>query len=348
MTGQRPSRFIRCSLLAIALAMIGLPASAQSSAPRNLAGWWISIDETGFKPLWDSGVTVPLEELLIVDGEGRFENRAMGFYSVDREHCSQGGVCSDAPLIATGRLTLSGPSQGSAATLTVEDYRATSNRIDAARVDPAIRSAAVSSTRVWPVGRLDTAEGVLVLRKGTGHETRTFFRIEPDRLRRLRAGLMEPELTATRHWRCWIAAATGAARPSPGLRPAAVLGSPVSDYIRVASYLQTADGQLRRPTADDPDAAQRKLAGVAVEELMSERFDSLPPPKTFEERRKPALAAAWIRLVGQGQTPDAAKAAMQRYSPQFEPPTEITAGETAALALVRADTAEAKRLFCKP
>jgi hypothetical protein len=291
---------------------------------------------------------VAMEELLIIDDGGRFENRMMGFLAADPEECSGSRRCSDAPLIATGRFTLARRPAGLDVTLSIEDYRAVDNLLDTPAVDPVIRAAAVSSTRLWPVSRIDTAEGVLVLHKGSGHETRTFFRIEPDRLRRLRAGLREAELSASQHWRCWIAAATGAARPSPGLRAAAVLPPAIDSYIRIASYVQTADAQVRRRTADDPDPAQRKFADVAVEALLNERFDSLPPPKTTSDRRHAAFVASYLRLVAEGKTPDAATAELRRYDPQFQPPKEFSTSEVAALALARSDSAEAKGLFCKP
>ncbi len=341
MMHQRAMPAIRFLLTALALAMMPLPAPAQSPGTSQLAGWWISIDETGFKPLWERGVIVPMEELLIVDGEGRFENRMMGFWSVDREYCSTSGVCSDAPLVATGRFSLS------AGTLTVQDFRATDMRIDTARTDPDIRARAISSTRSWPVSRFDATEGTLVLRKGTGHETRTFFKVEPDRLRRLRAGLMVAGLTATRHWRCFIAAATSAALPTPGFRSAAPLPPLIGDYIKVASYHLTSVAQGMRPMPDDADPAQRKLAAVAIEELMAERFDALPLPKTLQERRASMAAVKYLTLIAGGQAPDVAKAAIERDFPDLDALRQFSANELAAFALLQSNSSEAKRIFCK-
>ena len=169
--------------------------------------------------------------------------------------------------------------------------------LDAPGADEFIRAAAISSTGHGRSAASTQNEGVLVLRKGNGHETRNFFRIEPDRLRRLRAGLMAAELSALRHWRCFLAVATGAAHPAPGLRPSAALAPPIGDYVRIASYLQTASVHSRWPTPDDSDPAQRKRAGLVVENLMSERFESLPLPKTTKERRDATLVAVWLRQV---------------------------------------------------
>jgi hypothetical protein len=342
MMHERAILAIRFLLTALALAMMPLSASAQSPGTSQLAGWWISIDETGLKPLWERGVIVPMEELLIVDDQGRFENRMMGFWSIDREYCSTGGVCSDAPLVATGRFSLS------AGALDVQDFRATDTRIDSARTDPDIRVRAISSTRSWPVSRFDATEGTLALRKGTGHETRIFFKVEPDRLRRLRAGLMVAGLTATRHWRCFIAAATSAAFPTPGFRSAAPLPPLIRDYIKVASYLQTSVEQGMRPMPDDADPAQRKLAAIATEELMAERFDALPLPKTLQERRASMAAMKYLTSIAGGQPPDVAKAAIERDFPNLDALRQFSANELAALALLQSDSSEAKRIFCNP
>jgi hypothetical protein len=329
---------IRSSLFAFVLAIVASAASAQSSAVTNLGGWWIAIDETGHKPIWDRGLMVAMEELLIIDVQGRFENRMMGFFSVDHQDCDLHKRCSDAPLVATGRFTLAG------AVLSIEDYRATNARLDAPGADEMIRAAAISTTRVWAVHRLDAAEGVLVLRKGSGHETRSFFRIEPNRLR---AGLMAAELSALRNWRCFVAAATGAVHPVPGLRPSAALAPPIGDYVKIASYLQTAYVHSRWPTLDDPDPVQRKFAGLAVENLMSERFDSLALPKTTKESRDATLVAIWLRQIAGGETSEAATAVVRRRASEFKPPLDISAGEIAALKLASAETPDAKRLFCK-
>jgi hypothetical protein len=338
---EHPMPAIRFLLTALALAVVPLPAPAQSPGASQLTGWWISIDETGHKPLWESGGIVPMEELLIIDGEGRFENRMMGFWSVDREYCSTGGVCSDAPLVATGSLLLA------AGTLTVQDVRATSNRIDTARTDPDIRARAVSSSQSWQADEAGHAEGILTLRKGSAGP-RTFFKVEPDELRRLRAGLMAAELTATRHWRCFIAAATGTALPTPGFRSAAPLPPLIGDYIKVASFLQTSVAQGMRPVIDDADPAQRKQAAVAIEELMAERFDALPLPKTVQERRASMAAVKHLTLLANGLTPETAKAAVARDFPNLDALTQFSANEIAAFTLLQSDSSEAKRIFCKP
>ncbi len=104
-------RYVRRMLIApitfLVLTAAG-SASAQSSVPPHLAGWWIAVDNVAFPPLWRDGTIVPMEELLIIESDGRFENRMMGFYGIDPGYCAKENLCSDAPLIATGRLALSG------------------------------------------------------------------------------------------------------------------------------------------------------------------------------------------------------------------------------------------------
>ena len=339
-------RNARVTLLVVVFAILPLPATAQSSLAAQLPGWWISIDEVGHKPLWDRGVIVPMEELLIIDERLNFENRMMGFFRGDPESCSMGGPCSDAPLIATGRLALAVASPGM---LSIEDHRATTATLDHKDVDRFIRERAVSTTRSWRFSLTsDGADLLLFLRRQPDDEPRAFVKVEPDRLRRLRAGFRMTELSAFKHWRCWITGATEANSKTPPFRPAAQLSRLIADYIRIASYQQTAEAQSLRPMPDHPDPARRKQVDVKVEELMSERFDALPQPATWEATRRPGFIATYIGLASRGQTAAAAKATLQAYDPQFNPPDDISPGEIAAATLANSDTPESKKLFCNP
>jgi hypothetical protein len=331
----------------------GTPAAAQSRAP-GLSGWWISLDDT-FKTLWENGTIVPTEELLIIDDQMRFENRMMGFWFVDPEFCSTDGPCSDAPLVATGRLVQAKGLKSASLILSIEDYRASANVIESARNDDAIRSRTVSSIRQWRISRLDTAEGVLVVRKGDDLlDTRTFLRVDPDRLRRLRAGLMAAELSAVRHWRCSIANATGVEPVvkttlvrTRGFPPNAPRSPLVEAYMRIASYRQTLIWQGTKPMPDDPDPAQRKRARVAVEELMFERFADPPAPNTVAEQRKSAAAAIYLRLMTGEAPPAAGRAAAERELSSMNMAGRFSEAEVTALKLLLSDSPEAKQLFCK-
>jgi hypothetical protein len=327
-----------------------MPAEAQSRPQRNLAGWWISIDDT-FKALWENGTIVPVEELLIIDDQGRFENRVMGFWPVDHEACRQGYACSDAPLVATGRFVVGASARSASLALSIEEHRATATRLVSPRDDAAIRSAVVSSRQQWRIARIDPTQSFLSIYRDSLSYRRTFVRVDADRLRRLRAGLMAAEVSAARHWRCWLAAATNSvfsvlALPQE-LRFADPLSPPVDAFVRIASYLQTAAVRAARPLPDDADPEARKRAATAVEETMVESFDGLHLPKTVQERRASAAIARYLRLRGQGQSADAAKAAVARNLP-IPDVGAIPEDEIAALRLMLADSAEAKRLFCKP
>ena len=91
---------------AAAQAVKPAPAAAPGIAVRALAGWWLAIDDT-FPNLWQNGVSA-IEELLIVNADGRFEDRTLNFFSGSAEVCAQRHICADLPLIAYGRLRATG------------------------------------------------------------------------------------------------------------------------------------------------------------------------------------------------------------------------------------------------
>ena len=101
-------RFRVCFAAAVALAAVTTlpaPSCARTLQTRDLAGWWIAVDET-FPTLWRRGTIVAMEELLIVTPDGRAENRSMTFEAPSPASCAGHGLCTDAPLIATARLAL--------------------------------------------------------------------------------------------------------------------------------------------------------------------------------------------------------------------------------------------------
>ena len=260
------ARFIG-PLVAIVVASVAVP-SARALDTSDLAGWWIAIDRA-FPTLWERGDIVAMEELLIISPDGRAENRGMGFYTPD---CRPGDACTDAPLIAAARLTLRGD------LLTVSDRKESRGRINSEKADPVIRRIAVTGTPAW-TATLD--KNFLILRAATGNATRAFARIEPNRLRRLRAGLMIIEQSAARHWRCFFANAT-ANDPAFAALSADSRSAPsfLNDYLRIASYHATLDTLGSMPTADHPDAQQRALARSKAEIILVETFPDIPAPKS--------------------------------------------------------------------
>src|SRR5215510_1460383 len=95
------------ALFALAVALLPVPR-AEAAQTRDLAGWWISIDQL-FPMLYESGGVVAMEELLVIADDGRAENRFMTFFSANPETCRDTKEqCSDAPVVARGRITVTG------------------------------------------------------------------------------------------------------------------------------------------------------------------------------------------------------------------------------------------------
>lgn len=317
------------AVAALALAALASPASAQNV--RALAGWWLAIDDT-FPKLWDAGL-VPMEELLIVNADGRFENRTMNFYSGDAQTCAKTRVCSDLPMIANGRLRVADN------VLTIGDRGAPPNRLDSDRTDPAIRSAAFSAAQGW----LIQADGGRLTLRNT-NMTRSFARIEPQRLRRLRAGMIASSLSARNHWRCFLGNATGGTQAFALLPRAPGAAAPpfLDRYLRAASYLMTLSAMAKVPVADDP--AGRDFLGKDTEQLMIEEFPGVQQPVTLADvaRLKAQIAAIETRVrlklkerAGGGPAP---------VTPGK--PT-ISDAEIDAFAQAAGEEPEAKKLFCR-
>ena len=195
-------------LAALLLLLSIRPAIAVEA--RDLAGWWIAIDRL-FPEAYETQGIVPMEELLIVGSDGRVENRFMMFWGPDADLCHNKKVhCSDAPISARARIVVAGDQ------LTFTESVKSDNLIDdRPELDLALRLLTVTSTRSWTLSR-EVDGRLLVLRPNLMNPsrlianipTRTFAKIDPDRLRRLRSLLHARELSATKHWRCFLANAT--------------------------------------------------------------------------------------------------------------------------------------------
>lgn len=333
-----PCRFVGL-LVAIVVASVAVP-SARALDTGDLSGWWIAIDRA-FPTLWERGDIVAMEELLIVSPDGRAENRGMGFFTPD---CMPGGACADAPLIATAQLTLRGN------LLTVSDRKESCGPINIEKADPAIRRIAVTGTPAW-TATLD--KNFLILRAATGNATRALARIEPDRLRRLRAGLMMTEWSAARHWRCFFANAT-ANDPAFAALSADSRAAPsfLNDYLRIASYHATLATLGSMPTADHPDAQQRASARNKAEIMLVETFPDIPAPKSHAEAQQLRAGAVLLGARVRGLPPAEATAAATAAT--RAKPVSVTVADVELAAYARvgrgavagSSDAEMKRLFC--
>jgi hypothetical protein len=333
---RRPAR-LALTLFAVAVAFSPMQRTEAAQA-RDLTGWWISIDQL-FPMLYESGGTVAMEELLVIAGDGRAENRFLTFMHADPERCRDTKEqCSDAPVVASARITVTGDQ------LAFTDVVIPDNKLDHRfEVNLSLRLLAVTGTRSWTLslaadGRLLTLrQNVLnVSRLVTKIPERTFAKIEPDTLRRARALLLARELPAANHWRCLIAnvmahdAAFAPLERQPRAAPTFLDGA-----MKAASYMDSLGEAVRRPVSDDTDPEQRKLASVKVEMLLTEEFQDIPQPANVAERS--ALQARWRTLVLH----------LRGNTTAVGPGMPLAEAELADLAKAMGEGPEAKKLFCR-
>lgn len=340
--------------LAVAAALIAWPAAALAVDVRALTGWWLAIDDT-FPRLWDTGVT-PMEEVLVINADGRFEDRVMNFLSGTAQVCAQRHICADLPLLAYGRLRIAGDA------LSIGERGAPPNRLDSAKSDQVIRRAAMSDTRAWTIS---AGKDQITLR--AGDKTRIFAKVAPQRLQRLRAGMRASGLPPQKHWRCFLANAT---TQQPAFAPlrnstprqdapaagAALAGAQASaasnrsarppagwldSYLRAASYLMTLEARSKFPIMEDP--ASRPYIGNEPEQLLVEEFPGTAAPATMADvrRLKGQIAAIEDRvrdklkeMSGGGPTPPSNR-------------TALSEAEISAFAFAASDHPDAKRMFCR-
>ena len=301
------------------------------------------------------GVAVAMEELLIVDANGRAEDRGLGFWSTSPSDCVNSQECSDAPLIATARLAVKGD------LVTVSERKETAQRINRANADPLIRRLAVTATPAWTV---TYAEGLLILRSATANITRAFARIEPNRLRRIRAGILVNELSAQEHWRCLFANATARDPAFAPLRTGSHAAPGFLDaYLHAASYLYSLGQMGGHPRPDDRNEKMRPLAAGGFEQLAVERFPDAPIPKTETDAQRLNTRFRFLYELGKGRTVEQAIDNVETFARLNGQPVRLTGeltrlaigdAEIAALARVNVaigkreknTDAEVKRLFC--
>jgi hypothetical protein len=319
------------------------PATAQSINVRALGGWWLAIDDT-FSKLWERGVT-PMEELLIINADGRFEDRTMNFYSGSAETCAKVRVCSDLPLIAYGRLRIAG------STLNIGQRGAPPNRLDSQKTDPMIRNAAFSATSPWTF----IAESGLITLQSTTVK-RTFARIEPVRLRRLRAGMMGSGLPVREHWRCFLG---NAMARTPAFAPLRSDRNEISGavfraeqatqppdfldrYLRVSSYLMTLDLMIKYPLNDNPET--RQFIGNEPEQLMVEEYSDVKSPVTIVDTNRLKAQVSAIETRVRDKLKERAGGGP---APATIGHPVVSDAEISAFAQVASDDPAAKQLFCR-
>jgi hypothetical protein len=331
------ARLARAAVIAIAIATPFATTPAAGATLRDLAGWWLAIDDT-YPKLWQRGGVAVVEEVLVLNADGRTEDRVMNFWSGSAQDCAETKVCTDLPLVAAARLALKG------------DKLAVGGRGDmAGRLDPkgdgAVRKLAVTSTPNWTFA----LKGRELSLTAAG-AARTFVRIEPDRLRRLRAGMRVSGHPADKHWRCFLGNATARDAAFASVRSAkSAAPAFLEPYLRAASYLATLNSMIRRPTPDDPEG--RKLIGFDTEEFLVEEFPDIRLPVAIADKRELQMKITYLERRVHGDNAaaasSAASAAVSALAGGAPVKTALGEAEIAALGRVMNDDAEAKKLFCR-
>src|SRR5262245_5618407 len=222
------TRMTTCGLAALAFLAFATRGAAAIEA-RDLVGWWMSIDAT-YAPMLLAGFTVPSEEVLIVKEDGRVENRLMMFYDPEEDDCRTNRNCRDMPLGAHGRVALTGDS------LSFADKVDTSEVLQSPNTDQIVRLLLVMAKPQWRV-TLDNGSLRLI---APGGATRVFARVAPEQLIRLRSGFRMAELSATKHWRCFLANAVAGDPAFAPMHPGrAAAPKDLPALMQVASYGQT-------------------------------------------------------------------------------------------------------------
>jgi hypothetical protein len=168
-----------------------------------------------------------------------------------------------------------------------------------------------------------------------------FARIEPDRLRRLRAlllvanGLSAAGLSAAEHWRCLLANATADEAAFATIRTGQH-ASPkfLEGAMKVASYLGALSEAVLDPDSEGLHAENRGSAAMPLERPMTERFPDIRPPSTASERD--ALGQRYKTLILRLRNKSAAA-----------PGIPLDDHELAAFARATGDDPEARQLFCR-
>jgi len=329
----------RLAAAAIAAPVVLATPTVEALIPRDLAGWWIAIDDV-FPNAWQRRAIGAMEEVVIIGGDGRVEDRVMNFRAGSPQVCAKTKVCSDLPLIAVSLARRRGNR------FRFVNRYASRARLDAGRSNMLIRRIAVTANAHWTI---QAGDGQFTLR--SGKISRTFARIDPDRLRRLRAGLRASMLAPTKHWRCFLANATAREAAFAPLRKQRkdIVAPPdfLAGYLRVASYLATLDSRLAIPTADDPDAKTRDLIGFNTEELMIEHFGDVRVPASMADKTLLRARREYLEHRGKGESPYAANVALAYDTDDVAKNFPLREADIAGFAKALSNDPAAKTLFCQ-
>ena len=279
----------RFALLATAaiLTAAGLAARpAHAVELRDVSGWWIAIDDTLPKH-WKSGAIMPMEEVLQINPDGRVTDRVMNFWAGSHRACLENKVCSDLPQIANARLKVT------ANRWSFIQVVPANARLDTPSGEALVRQEAITAAANWTV----TLDGDrLTLRGATPAKTRTFARVDLDRLRKLHAAMRVTSFPPKDHWRCFLANATAHDKAFAPLQAGRAYAPPdfLERYLNFAGYIGALKAAIADPAIDESNEDRRRLLAVEPEELMVAHFDGVLRPPSVEDRTRFTAVLSYI------------------------------------------------------
>jgi hypothetical protein len=275
------------ALLALAAGFIAVtPPAAHAIELRELTGWWIAIDDT-FPRLWQHSAIAPAEEILHINPDGRVQDRVLNFWAGSAQACLEHKVCSDLPVISTARLRIAGDKLSFHAVIPAAD------KVDTGNSDAAIRREAITAFGDWTAA---IAGGRLTLRRPG--KVRVLARIEPERLRKLYAGMQVSGFAPAEHWRCYLANATARDDAFAPLRSAQRTSATVPNflerYLGVATYINAIRSTIAIAAIDESDEEKRKRLAVNPDEQMVQHFDTVLRPPRVDDRQRLRAVLSYI------------------------------------------------------
>jgi hypothetical protein len=195
-----------------------------------------------------------------------------------------------------------------------------------------------------PQWRITLDNGSLRL-TAPGGATRVFARVAPEQLIRLRSGFRMGELSATKHWRCFLANAVAsdpAFAPMHHGKAAALKDLPA--LMRVASYEQTLHHAVSRFLER---TAAPTNPPVTMEHLLVEAFPGVGVPNTPEEAAPLEAAYSYLRLRFNGRSHDEAEEAARSKLGGKPLSLAVDAATIERAMRLHQDKAERKRLWCE-
>ena len=271
-------------LAVIATSLAGAPAVRALDA-RELAGWWIAIDGT-FPKLWAQHGLAPVEEILFINPDGRVQNRVLNFWAGTPQACVERNVCSDLPIATAARLRIGGDR------LSFTGLTSSDARLDANGNDAPIRRELVTTTADWTV----TAEQDRIALRAAAGKLRVLARIEPERLRRIYAGMRASGFSAAETWRCYLANATARDNAFAPLRVGRSTTTPefLDHYLDVATYVVAIRSAIGSVAIDESDPERSKLLAPGNEVFLVQQTDDILMPPFTEERERLTAVLSYV------------------------------------------------------